>query len=284
MPVHGRLRGLGGAATMPPRYPSMLHPITASLLVEEAAIHGKQFRSSFPHHHVGGVARRRRGRGRGRLSAAAGVVARGHPGGAGPAAAGAEPHHHAAPGRRRVRNPLRRFRGADARHLDPHPGAQHGRQAAALRAVPARLPALARRLRLRRQVRHPQLAGRRPGQRAGDHRAGGGRSHCQEIAARALRHRGDRLRQAGPEPAGGGGPRNGDAGTGGVEHRPLPRRRLRRGHDRAHRLGAPTGRFARRRGRSGGARRAGRLGHAGVRQAGGGPRQGADVAAGLQGV
>ena len=54
---------------------------------------------------------------------------------AGPAAAGAEPHHHAAPGGRRLRNPLRRFRGADARHLDPHPGAQHRRQAAALRAV-----------------------------------------------------------------------------------------------------------------------------------------------------
>ena len=54
---------------------------------------------------------------------------RGDPARSRPAPARAEQHHHAARRGRSRRDPLRRLRGADARHADRHPGAQHRRAA-----------------------------------------------------------------------------------------------------------------------------------------------------------
>ena len=57
--------------------------------------------------------------------------------------------------------------------------------------------AVARRLHLPDEVRHARFQRRRSVQRPGDHRTGGGRSHCRESAAPLPRHRNRCLGQLG---------------------------------------------------------------------------------------
>ena len=75
-------------------------------------------------------------------------------------------------------------RGADARHADRDAGPQPGHALRGLRGDADEVPPLARRLHLRGEVRHPRLAGRRPRQRARDHRAGRGRRGRAQGAGR----------------------------------------------------------------------------------------------------
>ena len=149
------------------------------------------------------------------------------------------------------------------------------------------VPAVARRLHVQGEVRHPRLAGRRPRQRARDGRArGGGRDRAQGARRRgAGAHRDRRLGRAGAR----------------TSRRPSTPPRSRAPPSTPTSCAAPTPRsaaqmieridaraegrrLAGRRGRGGRARRARRPGRAGVRQARGRPRQGDAVAAGGQGL
>ena len=110
-----------------------------------------------------------------------------------PAPAGTELAHHAAPGGGPRRDPLGRVRGRDARHADRTARAQPGRAPERLRGHEGRVPALARRLHHRSEVRRAQLAGRRARERARDGRARrGGRDRAQAARERG-RRRGARL-------------------------------------------------------------------------------------------
>ena len=110
------------------------------------------------------------------------LSAGGDPGRARPPPAGAEPHHHAAARGRPGRDPLRRPRRADPGHADRAAGAQQRPARRRLRGDADQVPPLPRRLHLPGQVRHPRLGGRRPGQRARDHRPGGGRGGRAQAA------------------------------------------------------------------------------------------------------
>ena len=80
-------------------------------------------------------------------------------------------------------------RRPDARHAHRHSRAQRGPAGRGLQGDGDALPALARRLHLPGQVRHPRGAGRRPRLGTRDHRARGGRrgraADLQEAAAGA---------------------------------------------------------------------------------------------------
>ena len=137
--------------------------------------------TTFGESHGGGVGVRR-----GRLPAAARARGRGHPARPRPAPARPEPAHHAAPGSRPRRDPLGRVRGPDARQPDRAARAQRGRAARGLRGHEGRLPPLARRLHQRGEVRRPQLAGRRPRERARDDRPRRGRRRSRGSSSRAV--------------------------------------------------------------------------------------------------
>ena len=183
---------------------------------------------------------------------------RGDPARPRPPPARPEPAHHAAPGGRPRRDPLGRVRGPDARHADRDAGAQRGRAPGGLRGHEGRLPPVARRLHLRGEVRHPQLAGRRPRERARDDRPRRGRRDRAQAAREAARRRGaSRWVAAGAGHRGEGRPGDGDARR---ASRPTPcaapTRRGRARWSSASTRRAATRRLARRRGRVRRARRA----------------------------
>ena len=131
-------------------------------------------RPTFSHQHVRGVPWRRGRGGGGWLSGAASAGGGGHPAGSRPAAAGAERDHDAAQGGgSRARSSPGVFEGLTlgtpiamlVRNTDARPGAYDEMRT---------LPAVARGLHVRREIRHPRLAWRRAGQRARDDRPGGG--------------------------------------------------------------------------------------------------------------
>ena len=134
----------------------------------------------------------------------------------------------AAQGIRHGANPFRHVRRQNARHADLPVGQKRGRPARSLRGNEDEVPPFARGLHLLRQIRHPQLAGRRPRQRARNGRTRRRRRDCEKNSARAVRRRNPRLRQTSPATRRGREPGQGEVQRRRVEHRSLPRHDRRR--------------------------------------------------------
>ena len=219
----------------------------SALIKDKGTAHGQHIRSPFQSDDMGGISRRCRWRGGGWLPSKDAAAGGGHPERAGPQASRPERDFHAAQGRGPGRDPLRGVRGQDAGNAHHDRRVEPRRAQPRLRAHADDVPALPCRLQLRRQVRHPQLDGRRPRQRPGDYRARCRRRHRKKVPGLGVRT-GDRgLREAGLAANGGGGPRHRDHGGRGVQYRAVPRPGHGGADDRAHQGGPQGRRFSGRR-------------------------------------
>ena len=164
-----------------------------------------------------------------------------------PPASRAERADDAAPGGGPGRDPLGRLRRHDPRHPDRAARPQPGRAPERLRGHARPLPAVARGLHDRGEVRDPQLAGRRPRERARDDRPRRGRGDRAEAPADGGGDRGPRLGEPGPGDRCEGRSRERAARGDRGERRALPRRGGGRADVRADRRGPAARGLGRRR-------------------------------------